>query len=96
MADGTDEPGSLLGRFARRAGRRVGAAERAFRSGREAGALPTDAEGRVRIVCRRYRERRAVALDDAGRPACFDPDSPDCRGCVEDIREGRVETWEPE
>ena len=55
--------------------------------------LPTDDEGKARIVCRRHAEERAVSLDEKARPACFDPDHPDCQGCVEDIREGRIETW---
>ena len=55
--------------------------------------LPTDEEGRARIVCRRYAEKRAVSIDEQARPACYDPDHPDCRGCVEDVREGRIETW---
>jgi hypothetical protein len=55
--------------------------------------LPADDEGRARIVCRRHAERRAVSLDDAARPECFDPDHQDCRGCVEDVRDGVVETW---
>ena len=55
--------------------------------------LPQDEAGRAKIVCRRYAERRAVSLDEQARPACFDPDHQDCRGCVEDVREGVVETW---
>lgn len=55
--------------------------------------LPTDEEGRARIVCRRYAEKRAVSLDEDARPACYDPDHPDCQGCVEDIEDGRIETW---
>lgn len=55
--------------------------------------LPTDEEGRAKIVCRRHAEKRAVSLDSEARPACFDPDHQDCRGCLEDIREGRIETW---
>jgi len=58
-----------------------------------AGSLPRDDEGRVRQVCRRHAERRAVSVDATGTPACFDADHPDCRGCVEDVREGSVETW---
>jgi hypothetical protein len=77
----------------RSAGRRFAAARRAYRAGRRAADLPTDDEGRVRIVCRRHAERRAVALDDAGRPACYEAGHPDCEGCVEDVREGVVETW---
>jgi hypothetical protein len=82
---------------ARSAGRRYAEMRRAYREGRESSPavadLPTDEEGNARIVCRRYAERRAVAVDDAGRPSCFDPDHPDCQGCVEDVREGVVETW---
>ena len=55
--------------------------------------LPQDEAGRAKIVCRRHAERRAVSLDEQARPACFDPDHQDCRGCVEDVREGVVETW---
>jgi len=77
----------------RGAGRTVGEAERAYRSARQASDVPTDEHGRARIVCRRYAEKRAVQLDEAARPACFDADHPACEGCVEDIREGRIETW---
>lgn len=55
--------------------------------------LPTDDDGRARIVCRRYAERRAVDLDRDARPHCFDPEHVDCQGCLEDVRDGRVETW---
>jgi hypothetical protein len=77
----------------RGAGRRVEEIRDAYREGRRAADLPTDEEGRVRIVCRRHAERRAVALDDATRPACYEDGHPDCEGCVEDVREGVVETW---
>ncbi|MFC6990172.1 hypothetical protein ACFQJD_18395 [Haloplanus sp. GCM10025708] len=84
-------------RTARSAGRRFAELRRTYHEGRDSAPavadLPTDEEGRARIVCRRHAERRAVEVDDAGRPSCFDPDHPDCRGCVEDIREGVVETW---
>ncbi|MFW5977925.1 MAG: DUF7091 family protein [Halohasta sp.] len=56
--------------------------------------LPVDEAGRARLVCRRYAEKRAVAVDDAGRPACFDPEHVDCVGCVEDIQDGVIETWD--
>lgn len=95
MSDDSDE-GGFLSRLARRVGREYGEARTAYQSGRETGqvpALPTDKTGRARIVCRRYAEQRAVEVDEAGRPACFDPDHQDCRGCVEDVRDGRVETW---
>lgn len=55
--------------------------------------LPRNEDGDARVVCRRYAEKRAVGVDEAGRPACFDPDHPDCKGCVEDVRDGVVETW---
>jgi hypothetical protein len=77
----------------RSAGRRYAEARKAYREGRDTPALPRDEEGRVRIVCRRAAERRAVALDDAGRPECYEAGHPDCEGCVEDVHEGVVETW---
>jgi hypothetical protein len=86
----------LLRRKLRSAGRQVEEARRQYREGVETGrlGLPRDEDERVKLVCRRHAERRAVSLDDELRPHCFDPDSVDCRGCVEDIREGVVETWE--
>ncbi len=68
-------------------------AKGAYESARNATELPTDEAGRAKIVCRRYAERRAARLDDAYRPACYEADHPDCEGCVEDIHEGRIETW---
>lgn len=65
----------------------------AYESARNANSLPTDDAGRAKIVCRRYAERRAATLDDRYRPACYEKDHPDCEGCVEDVREGRIETW---
>jgi hypothetical protein len=98
MTDGDGEDGTVgraLKRLFRSAGRQYGEATENFRRARTGAIadLPTDDEGRVRLVCRRHAERRAVALDEAARPACFDPDHRDCRGCVEDVREGCVETW---
>jgi hypothetical protein len=55
--------------------------------------VPTDEAGRARLVCRRYAERRAVGIDDEGRPACFSADHPDCVGCFEDLHAGCIETW---
>lgn len=81
---------------ARTAGRTVARVQHAYRTGRDAGeeGPRTDGEAsEVRIVCRRHVERRAVELDGEGRPACFDPDHDDCRGCLEDLRAGRIETW---
>ena len=85
----------LLRTKLRSAGKQYADAKRAYSDARRAAAveLPTDEDGRARIVCRRYAEKRRVSLDDAGRPHCFDGDHRDCRGCVEDVREGRVETW---
>jgi len=76
-------------------GKRYEETKRAYADAKTAALanLPTDEEGRARIVCRRHAEKRAASLDDDGRPACYDPDHPDCRGCVEDIREERIETW---
>lgn len=80
----------------RSAGRQYAAAKRAYGDAKRSALadLPQDEAGRARIVCRRHAERRAVSLDDAARPDCFDPDHRDCQGCVEDVRDGRVETWE--
>jgi hypothetical protein len=77
------------------AGKQVEEARRAYSDAKTAALaeLPTDDEGRARIVCRRHAEKRAVSLDAEGRPACYDSDHQDCRGCVEDIREDRIETW---
>lgn len=76
-------------------GRQYAEAKRAYTDAKTATVadLPTDGDGRARIVCRRYAEKRAVSLDDELRPSCYDSDHPDCRGCVEDIREARIETW---
>lgn len=82
-----------LRRALRDAGRTAAESRRAYHEGRAAGSLPEDDEGRARIVCRRHAERRAVAVDAEGRPACFDVGHPDCEGCVEDVREEAVETW---
>jgi predicted RNase H-like HicB family nuclease len=70
-------------------------AKQAYQNGKrsaEAG-LPRDEEGRARIVCRRHAEYRAVAMDEQRRPVCYDAENPDCQGCVEDIRDGTIETW---
>jgi hypothetical protein len=77
------------------AGKQYEATKRAYHSARESALaeVPTDADGNARIVCRRHASRRAVALDAQGRPSCFESDHPDCEGCVEDLRAGRIETW---
>lgn len=79
----------------RSAGRQFEEARDAYRDGMAPAdfELPTDEHGRAKLVCRRYAERRAAVVDAEGKPACFDPEHPDCRGCAEDIREGIVETW---
>ncbi|AUX09188.1 hypothetical protein AArcSl_1559 [Halalkaliarchaeum desulfuricum] len=90
----------------REIGRRYEEAKHAYWEGREevegerdrSGAprydLPTDEDGNARLVCRRYAERRPVPVDRQGRPACFEPDHPDCEGCREDIQDGTVETYD--
>ena len=79
----------------RGAGRQYAEAKQAFRDARHGALadLPTDEEGRARIVCRRHAEKRAVRVDEEGRPECFDADHPDCQGCVEDVRDATIETW---
>jgi len=77
----------------RGAGRQLEEARQAYQEGRTTGSIPRDEDGNVRIVCRRYAERRAVDLDADGRPECFDAGHPDCEGCAEDVRDGRVQTW---
>ena len=77
------------------AGRQLGEAKQAYRRAKRAARadLPVREDGKARIVCRRYAEKRAVPVDDEGCPACFDAASQDCQGCVEDIRAGEIETW---
>ncbi|MFC7155794.1 hypothetical protein ACFQPA_10035 [Halomarina halobia] len=79
----------------RAAGRQYGEAKEAYRAARAASEadLPIDEGGNARVVCRRYAEKRSVELDAGLRPDCYDADHVDCRGCVEDIRDGRIETW---
>ncbi|MEF8778693.1 MAG: hypothetical protein V5A36_07265 [Natronomonas sp.] len=76
-------------------GRQFEEAKRAYTDAKTAALadLPTDGDGQAKIVCRRHAEKRAVSIDADGRPDCYDPDHPDCRGCVEDIDNGRIETW---
>ncbi|MFB6095200.1 MAG: hypothetical protein ABEJ71_01955 [Halodesulfurarchaeum sp.] len=88
-----DDPlGGWLKRAARKAGRGVERLRSEFAEGRVSGSLPRDEEGRARLVCRRYAERRAVHLEN-GRPECFEAGHPDCESCAQDTREGVVETW---
>lgn len=76
------------------AGRQYEQARQAFSEARIAARadLPTE-NGKVRIVCRRHAEKRAVELDEEARPACFEAGHPDCEGCAEDIEDGCIETW---
>lgn len=77
------------------AGRQLGEARQAYREAKRRARtdLQVDDSGKVRIVCRKHAERTTVAIDEEGRPACFDDDHPDCRGCMEDLRDGIAETW---
>ncbi|MWV41576.1 MULTISPECIES: hypothetical protein [Natrialba] len=68
-------------------------AREAYQVAKHARSLPSDEEGRAKIVCRRYAERRGAKLDEQYRPACYEEGHPDCEGCVEDVRSGRIETW---
>lgn len=89
-----------LGRFLRTklqsAGQEYERIRRAFAAGKLAGTaedeLPID-DGKLRLVCRRHAEQRAVPLDSDGRPVCYEAGHADCEGCVEDLRAGRIETW---
>lgn len=76
----------------RSAGKQVERARREYLEG--VAAADDSAPEKHRIVCRRHAERRRVSLDERQRPGCFDPTNTDCRGCVEDIRTGQVETWD--
>jgi hypothetical protein len=84
--------GDWLRNAARKAGRTVGSVSVQFAGGRIEGTLPHDESGKVRIVCRRHAERRAVTLN-GDTPACYESDNPDCESCVEDVADGTVETW---
>lgn len=85
----------ILRRKLNSVGRQFEEAKRAYADAKTAtvAELPTDDEGRAKLVCRRYAEKRAVSIDADGHPECYDPEHPDCRGCVEDIDAGRIETW---
>jgi hypothetical protein len=79
----------------RGAGRQYEEARKAFRGARRGALadLPVDEAGQARIVCRRHAERRAVHVDNEGRPECYEAGHPDCEGCVEDITDACIETW---
>lgn len=82
----------LAKRAVRSVGRQLAEAKREFRAGRSTSRLPTDDAGRVKIVCRRYAEKRAVHLED-DVPECYEAGHPACEGCAEDVLDGSVETW---
>jgi hypothetical protein len=76
---------------ARAVGRRYAESKHAYDHGRTRTADgPYDEH--ARIVCRRYAQKRTVVLDGY-EPDCFEAGHPDCEGCLEDVREGTVETW---
>ncbi|WP_435334593.1 DUF7091 family protein [Haloarchaeobius sp. TZWWS8] len=85
--------GGFVRRALRSAGRQYAKSREEFTTGHKVSRLPRDEYGRVQIVCRRYVEQRAVNLNEAAVPECYDHENPDCRGCLEDIREGCIETW---
>ncbi|MCL9815830.1 DUF7091 family protein [Natronocalculus amylovorans] len=97
----SDRIGEFLRERLRQAGRSYEEAKHAYRDGKATGesqpgpadSLPADERGRSKIVCRRHAERRAVPIDTDGKPACYDSEHPDCRGCVEDIKNGSIEVW---
>ena len=94
MSDGpADRIEGFLRSTFRKAGRQYAESRTEFTTGRQTSQLPTDEHGRAKLVCRRYAEKRAVMLSEDGVPACFDPENVDCQGCLEDVREGVVETW---
>ena len=77
------------------AGRQYEEARQAFLEARNETAAETD-DGDLptaRIVCRRHAEQRVVGIDGEGKPSCFEAGHPDCEGCAEDVRAGRIETW---
>jgi len=82
----------LARRAARSVGRQLSEAKREFRTAKSTAQLPTDESGRVKIVCRRYAEKRAVTLED-DVPECYEAGHPACEGCAEDVQDGSVETW---
>ena len=82
----------FLGATARAAGRRFAAAKRAYSRGQERADADGPYDEHAKIVCRRHAQKRTVMLDGYV-PDCFEAGHPDCEGCLEDVREGTVETW---
>lgn len=85
--------GGYLRRAIRSAGRQYEESREQFTTGRTVNRLPADEHGRAKIVCRRHADKRAVMVSEEGVPPCFDGENRDCQGCLEDIREGVIETW---
>ncbi|WP_049998061.1 DUF7091 family protein [Halococcus sediminicola] len=82
----------LLHSTARAAGRRYAESKRAYGDGQTRADSEGPYDEHARIVCRRYAQKRTVVLDGY-EPDCFEAGHPDCEGCLEDVREGSVETW---
>lgn len=95
VRDTLQEAGETVASLRRSTDEQLDEAREAYSAAKNARRLPRDDHDRVRIVCRRHAERRAAALDDEYRPACYEADHPDCEGCVEDVHAGRIETWSP-
>jgi hypothetical protein len=90
----SDKLTQFLRSQAKSAGRQYEEARRAFREAREEASSGDNGDHPMaRIVCRRHAEQREVGIDQAGRPDCFEAGHPDCEGCAEDVRAGRIETW---
>lgn len=77
----------------RTAGQRYEEARHDYRDARDSVLDGSTRDGRAKIVCRRYAEKRAVELDSDAKPACYESDHPDCEGCIEDLHSGTIETW---
>ncbi|ELY72649.1 hypothetical protein [Natrinema pallidum] len=87
------EAGEQFEEFRKSTDEQLGEARDSYEVAKNARGLPADDAGRAKIVCRRYAEQRAAKLDAEYRPACYEADHPDCEGCAEDVRAGRIETW---
>ncbi|GAB3023982.1 DUF7091 family protein [Natronobiforma cellulositropha] len=90
---GLQSAGQRYEEFRRSSERQLVDARSEYQSAKHVSGVPTDDAGRAKVVCRRFAERRAAALDEEFRPACYEAGHPDCEGCHEDLREGRIETW---
>lgn len=92
MSD-SDRLSRFLKTKVRGAGRQFEEAKQAFSEARREAASGGSGSP-VKLVCRRYAEKRSVRLDAEGRPVCYAAGHADCEGCVEDIKAGCIETWE--